>query len=298
MNRKNEMIECRTSDKNDIDELKNLWQICFGDPKSYIDLFFENKYKEERTYVLTYNQVIAAMATAVPVTFMTGEGKEHDSVMLYAIGTRPDYRGRGYSTQLMDYVNNDFYNRGVNLSVLVPADIPLIDFYKKRGYAEAFQIREGLIHRKDMFSVFPPHLPEIVMKPTDALSYNKVRNATLAGNTCILYQDEDLLFQKKTALLSGGDVFLFSGKGVTGCGIVERISSRRIIIKELLIQEDVIAACLKKIVEIMPAEEIIVRMPPYYNGFLAGQTRVFGMAKAMDSVLPFPADGYLGIAFD
>ena len=285
-------IECRVSDQKEMEELKTLWEIGFGDDRTYIDLFFEYKYKENRTYVLSVDNIIAAMVTAIPVNYVVSE-KVYEAVMLYAVATRPDERGKGYSTLLMDYVNEDFKNKGFKLSVLVPANKPLIDFYKKRGYAEAFTIYEGRYH--DEMHIQDP--VAIHMEPVDAKLYNHMRNSFLVYNKGVLYHDEDIGFQKKTAALSGGDLFTLKSPDFTGCAVVERISPERILVKELLVEERRVTACLKRMVEFLPADEVVVRLPKH-NDDLTGESRVFGMAMVLDPSLSLSPEGYLGLAFD
>ena len=134
-------IECRYSRLSETEQLKDLWEICFGDDRPYIDLFFKYMFKENRTCVLTRDRVIAAMVTALEVTY-SFEGVKFPGVMLYGVATHPDERGKGFSTLLMDYVNKEHANRGVKVSVLVPAEPSMIDFYKKRGYKELFTVCE------------------------------------------------------------------------------------------------------------------------------------------------------------
>ncbi|HBN84065.1 MAG TPA: hypothetical protein DDZ89_09495 [Clostridiales bacterium] len=284
-------IQCRSSRQSEIEQLKDLWEICFGDDRTYIDLFFKYKYKESRTFVLTTDNVIAAMVTAIDVIY-THSGKKYPSVMLYAVATHPSERGKGFSTLLMDYVNQEYSNRGVQISVLVPADKPLIGFYKKRGYTEAFSIYEGkpLLYM-DSGGLF------VDLEPVDADAYNNIRTAFLEEQNSILYSNEDIFFQQNTAALSKGNIFQLQGCDGTGCAIVERISPEKILVKELLIKDHMMKGALKTIIEHFAPSEVIVRLPKE-NPSIIGSSRVFGMAKVLDPSLPLSPEGYLGLAFD
>ncbi|MGI6562783.1 MAG: GNAT family N-acetyltransferase [Clostridia bacterium] len=288
-----EQILCRKSRKEETDRLKDLWEIAFGDDRAYIDLFFKYKYKEDRTYVLTRNGKIAAMTTAVPVLYNDKNGSA-EGVMLYAVATHPEDRGKGFSTMLMDYVNRDFFEKGTFLSVLVPATPSLFQFYKNRGYTESFTISEEKVKSEDLKNC---KNPDLFMQPAEGKDYNRIRNRLLSDISFIQYFDEDIEFQKQISLLSGGDIFLLRTEDIIGCAAVEKTSSEQILVKELLVPDSLKIAALWEIADFMKASEIIVRTPSR-SGEDPNNGRPFGMAKAKDRTFGTIQNGYLGLAFD
>jgi hypothetical protein len=121
------------------------------------------------------------------------------------------------------------------------------------------------------------------------------------GYPYVSYEDEDIQFQKEISMLSGGDVFSTKSSLGLGCFSIERFSEELVIIKDLLIQEELLVLALKEISKIVPANQYIVRIPPFVEGMAGGDVRAFGMAKASEKISINPATevrGYLGLAFD
>lgn len=115
----------------------NLWRTCFGDPESFISLFFDHIYKEEQTLTLEKEgQVVSALqvlpyelcyyGTTLPVGYLCG------------VSTLPAEQGKGYMRQLMEQTLPYLRQKGFVLSFLIPAEPWLFDYYASMGYASAF----------------------------------------------------------------------------------------------------------------------------------------------------------------
>ena len=140
----------------------------------------------------------------------------------------------------------------------------------------------------------------------EAQEYNARRNDQLKGTFHIAYPIEDIEYQKKLSKQSGADIYDISVKGFngyeeTGCAVIERISSEKVLIKELLISEEFLHLVIKEIVKRITAKEYILRIPAYLGENLGGSVRPIGMIKDHRHCGPeikVEDQGYLGIAFD
>ncbi len=110
---------------------------------------------------------------------------------------------------------------------------------------------------------------------------------------------------KSLGLLFDADLLVIKVNGSEGCFYYERISQAEVMIKELLIPERCLAAALKKISELIPAEKYIIRTPPYAENFSAewyGRSECCGSTVPTESeTTPVPdltARFLLGIAYD
>lgn len=125
-------------------ELKQMWREAFGDPKSWIDFFFEQAVSDED--IITLNSIgeqnpVAALflrqysanfhGVRVPVSYLCGAN------------TRKKYRGRGYMGQLIGESLRVARERGDTLVTLIPATERLYEFYKKFGFAKAIYAAVG-----------------------------------------------------------------------------------------------------------------------------------------------------------
>ena len=77
----------RPSRKGDENALKALWREVFGDTDEYIDAFFQNVYQPSMASVIEEDGTVVAAAYAVPFGAVR---------YIFAVATRPEYRGRGY----------------------------------------------------------------------------------------------------------------------------------------------------------------------------------------------------------
>ena len=77
----------RPSRKGDENALKALWREVFGDTDEYIDAFFQNVYQPGMASVIEEDGTVVAAAYAVPFGAVR---------YIFAVATRPEYRGRGY----------------------------------------------------------------------------------------------------------------------------------------------------------------------------------------------------------
>lgn len=291
------MVEIRLAKQGEVIDQKKIWKICFGDEDAYIDFYFSNKYNEDETALLLYNGKIAAMATMIPGNMVMPSGKRQELSMLYAIATHPDYQGKGFSTQIIEFCNTHLLQKGIDLSILVPAEESLFDFYSKRGYKEAFYIRE-IVLSDSQISKFTINMEqEISIGAIEANEYNERRRKLLEGVLYLDYNNREIDYQKRVSNKFGAEIYGINIGKIKGCAIVERINHDEIFIKEILMPEHLIEDGLKKVKLLLPAKNYIVRLPAYLGESLGGIVRPFGMIKPYDQIFQGKL-GYMGIAYD
>jgi len=295
------MVEIRLSINADIPNLKEIWKICFGDDDAYIDFFFDNKYKNDQTFILICDSEIAAMLTMIPIKIIRSNNKSYNSVMLYAIATHPKYQGRGFSTQIMDYTKQYLLKHKVDILTLVPADKSLVNFYRKRGYSGGFYIREYKLTYETIKEFTRDKTNKLIIEPVKPEEYNKIRNKQLQGRFYVEYSNGEIDYQKKLSKRTGADIYTLDIEDIKGCLAAERINNEKVIIKELLISKYIIYEVLIKIAKLLPAKEYILRLPPYIDEDFGGSVRSFGMVQLLreqDTNISQETLGYLGFAFD
>lgn len=295
------MYEVRLAQKGETVYQKEIWKRCFGDPDSYIDFYYANRYKEEETAVLLHGGEILAMLTMIPVRTVFPDNRSFNTAMLYAIATHPIYQNRGFATQLMDFSNQYLRARKDELSILVPAKPQLFDYYRKQGYQDGFYIRETLLTRARVESLPIYKSGNCAISAITPQEYNRRRNNQLSGQLYIAYDDADIAYQRKLSQYSGADIYAVDIEDIQGCLAVERIASDKVLIKEILLPEDFINVAVKQIVQQFSAKEYVLRTPPYLGEQLGGDLRPFGMIRVqreIDLVIRPEDLGYLGFAFD
>ena len=294
------MVEIRLSKNADVPYLKRIWKICFGDDDAYIEFFFNNKYKENQTLVLLCDREIAAMATMIPTKITTPNSEKYNSVMLYGIATDPKYQGKGFSTKIMDYAKEYLLKNKVDIISLVPAEEDLIKFYSNRGYSAGFYIKESKFTYETIQGLTGNETNKIIIKSAKPEEYNNIRNKRLRDKLYVEYSNDEIIYQKKLSKESGGDIYTIDMNGIKGCLVAERINNEKVIIKELLIPENLVDEALMEITNLLPAKEYILRLPAYRTEELDRYVRVFGMIQVLKSDINISQEtfGYLGLAYD
>lgn len=295
------MSEVRLAQKGEIDRQKEIWKLCFGDPDSFIDFYFANRYIEDKTLLLLQEGEIAAMLTMIPVKTLDSHNQGFNTTMLYAIATHPKYQNRGFASQLMEASTSYPRANTSGLSILVPASKELFEFYRRQGYQDAFSIREAQLTRDgiEYLSIGEDH--HCLISPTAPEEYNRRRTEQLEGRLYIAYADEEIAYQKKLSQLSGADIYAIDVEGSQGCAAIERVDANKVFIKELLLPKEFIASAIKQIAQLFPSKEFTLRTPSYLGEDIGGSIRPFGMSKALGEIeLEIKPEelGYLGFAFD
>lgn len=285
------MIELRKSKPEEVPELQELFQLCFGDSPECSGLYFNNFYRPEEYLVLREEDKLCAMAGLLNLTLTEPNGRVVKAAYLYGMGTHPDHRGRGYAGQLLNYA--DFYLHGKrDCLVTVPADDPLHAFYGKFGFAECFPLGEGETVPRT------PRAGETSLS-LDAAAYDTLREQLLADHFHVSYGALTGL-QERLCAFSGGALLSLSVNGILGCAAVEQWGDTALC-KELLIAPEALEGALALAAQAVYAKRFILRLPAFCSQ--AGLSkRNFGMIKWYDPIAARrwrEADApYLGLAFD
>ena len=91
------------SDNMMIPDLKELWKLSFHDEDSYIDFYFEHRYRAENTYVYLDNGIPMGMLTLLPAQIVVTDDSKQPIYYVYAVATHPSMRRQGIAAKLLDY---------------------------------------------------------------------------------------------------------------------------------------------------------------------------------------------------
>lgn len=285
------MIEIRKSCPQDVPELQELFQLCFGDGPEVSGLYFDRLYRPEEFILLRDDNKLRAMAGLLSIVLTEPDGRAVKAAYLYAMGTHPDHQGRGFAAQLLNYA--DFYLRGkVDCIVTMPATESLHAFYAKFGFSECFPLLEGEV---------TPRMPEDgeTSVPVSADTYENLREVLLAGHHHVTHGRLTSL-QGELCRFSGGSLLSLNVNGFTGCAAVERWNDTAVC-KELLIHPDALEGAVALAAQAVFASRFILRRPAFYP-MDSLSYRNFGMIKWFDPIAAKRWQGayvpYLGLAFD
>ena len=127
------------------EQLKALWKTVFGDTDEYISLFFEKRFVPSQCVTAISGGTVVGMLFLLPFEMVCGKAC-YSGRYIYAVATHPDHRRQGISEAMLSFAHKKAADEGAALSALVPANAPLFEYYRKRGFETEFYKREITVH--------------------------------------------------------------------------------------------------------------------------------------------------------
>lgn len=228
-----EQIRFLTSrDKDEVEQMKQIWRECFEAEDAYLNLYFSLLYCPEQTLVYQQDGQVLGMLTLLPCRYRVGE-RTLNARYLFAVATLPDAQGRQISTKLLAHADREMQRQGTEVALLAPATAQLYDFYGKRGYTPWFA------GRKQSFAPLgtPVNFGEISLQPLSEKEYLLERER-FAPRNAVVWGERHLRFARwESELYHGGLYRLVQGETTLGICNLYRYSDSEVIVKELLTEQ-------------------------------------------------------------
>ena len=112
-----------------IPQLRQLWQLAFGDSEEFIHLFFSTAYDPRRCRLITLEG-----RTAAALYWFDVHCCGRKMAYIYAVATHPDFQNRGLCRRLMADTHALLAELGYTVTLLVPGEPRLREMYAKMGY--------------------------------------------------------------------------------------------------------------------------------------------------------------------
>lgn len=217
--------ELRKSVPGDEPRLKALWREVFGDTEEYIDGFFEKLYTPGMAQVYLVDGEIVSAAYVLKLGEYVAEGSWTPCRVIYAYGTHPAYRGRGFGGRVLEAAVGEATRSG--LGAVCPAEPSLFGFYEKYGF-------------KPVFGATVRECTDVGLPLTGSAAlvtvrgYAALREELLHGREHIDFDLRALEYQELLCKRSGGGLYYVVSDGVRCCAAVE-VEGDRANIRELLV---------------------------------------------------------------
>ncbi len=177
-------------------QLLGLWKQAFGEHDGFWEMFLETGYSPQRCLCITEGEEVTA-ALCWFDTFCCNQKLAY----LYAVVTHPDHRGKGLCRILMENTHALLAESGYNGILLVPAEKPLWDMYRKMGYENCTFVSE--------FTCTAGGSP-VSLRAVDPEEYAALRRRFLPEGG-VIQEGENLTFLAAQAELLAGEDFLLAG---------------------------------------------------------------------------------------
>lgn len=111
-------------------QTRELWKTCFNDSEDFMDIYFKDKYTDDSNLTIRHDSKVVAAMQLLPYR-MTFYGAVEHVGYISGLGTLPEFRGKGYASNLLHEAHRRLYSQGATLSLLIPQDEELRHFYEK-----------------------------------------------------------------------------------------------------------------------------------------------------------------------
>lgn len=271
----------RLATEQDIVELKQLWDESFDDPMNYLDFIYSKAASPSDTLVYDMGDTIASMMTLIPVNFVYGY-KAVRTIYIYGAATNPRYQNKGVMTRMLSYAEDHARMLDCHLSVLVPGEPYLFDFYKSRGYSADFNCRIAALKPGMIPDEIEVDRPAGIDTITGEQAY-RLRAAGLADTPHIEWSAEQMEFVLEDCRIYGEHVAHYRGMYGESYAVFHQ-EKRKMHIKECFGDSpDACYAVLKDIIQQNGPRTVRIQLPVDTELFpYAGSVVRYGMAKPLN----------------
>lgn len=216
----------------DIPALKKIWVEAFGESETVLNVFFRNVYHPKNTLVIADQGTPVSMLYLLPCKWESFGESPFSGLYVYAVGTLPAYRGRGFAGALLKDAEQVAKRRNLDFLFLVPSGPSLFPFYEKQGYTEPVNAFSTTLSRSQLeahskSSVSP-------LKTGGSISYMDCRKAAFSELPAyIAYPESHLLFSSFLSRQYGRKILTFQEGQNTAFALLEPTSDGKTIVKEI-----------------------------------------------------------------
>ena len=125
------------ANENQKKEIYKMWKICFNETDEWLDFYFSKRYKSENTLIYVVNNNIVASLQMYPY-LLKCYGQYIPIIYLCGICTLPEERNKGFSKKLLKMVDIIIKQKNIPISILIPSNENLFNFYEKFDYKQVF----------------------------------------------------------------------------------------------------------------------------------------------------------------
>lgn len=119
-------------------QVKNLWKYCFDDTEEYMDYYFTKRYEFENNYIIKDADEVISSLMANKYSLKINDVIKSVSYIV-GVSSSPVHRGGGYASILINRTLYDLYEKGEDITMLMPIDSYI---YTRYGFANIYNMLE------------------------------------------------------------------------------------------------------------------------------------------------------------
>ena len=318
--------KCRLSSNplpEDKEEMISLWQATFKDSDEFTYLFFDRVYKPENALVIKKGGQIISALQMIPYEIKT-DYEIIPSAYICGVCTHPSERGNGFMKKLMYEAIEIMRERIYKVSILIPAEQWLYDFYSQFGYvhqikyiAETYtfdnqtkntetnpSLGQFTLDKQEYSFSASYHGGYLFKECTIENYYTYFNLKQRERKSSILHDYDDLTTISKDLTLDGGSVYIaLEYDKPVGIAFVKPEQDNLIIIKDIAFNSiKTKDAIIHYIANLYKAQKIVVRIPLYEKNnspkFVNSEVKPYGLACILDKHTMLPTDLFMTLMLD
>lgn len=110
-------------------QTRSLWKTCFNDSDDFLDIYFNDKYTDERNISVQRDGRIVSALQLIPYR-MTFYGVVGCAGYISGLATLPDFRKNGFAANILREAHRRLLRQGAFLSILIPEEEDKRSFYE------------------------------------------------------------------------------------------------------------------------------------------------------------------------
>lgn len=261
------------------EEVKKLWNLCFGDDEAFTELYFSKRYSDEVNLAIEENgKVISALQILpYPMTFC---GEIISTGYISGACTHPGYREKGAMKRLLLRSFSRMQENEVPVTTLIPAEDWLFSYYSKMGYTPIFEYSNKTFTVEEL----KPSAEYTVSKYTSHSFLQEEVYSFFDGNMkkrpcCIQHSYDDFLIIMEDLKLGSGELLIATLKGKIKGLLFCYVKENTLHVPELFFEDDSVRdTLLFTAANLFHVKEISCIMPS--NDEMGN---ILGMARIIDA---------------
>lgn len=263
----------------DLYKLKEIWKTCFADTDEFLDAFFRGVYKKGCAVVAQeQGEICSAMYVLDAGTIATDNSELLRCCYLYALGTLPEFRGKGIGADVTGGAIELGFMQGYDICITCPAQESLFDYYRHLGF-EDFSWASRIDKKPDTVALTSNGR----VMSTDLEEYLKLRESHLPSHA-VTYSEGYMRFLDRLLTMSGGGVYTLELAYGTGIAAAAPDGNDGVLLKELICNEEDACDALRLMAGHFKAGRVSALCPPTVGGGSYVNTlAIFSPAKKIDN---------------
>lgn len=230
----------------------DIWKQCFGDARDYIQMYLDKRFETENMLVIHADGKPVSMASFLPVQVHIN-GKKEPARYVYAVATLPEYRKRGYASEIIKHAIEKYQEP----LLLQPAGEELEKYYEGLEFVKAFEASPCWMYegsskwiKENVTFMSENSIEDWSLKPLTAKEYKSLRDKHFTAEGYVEWDEQALQYAMDENAFCGGETLMFTCDERAEL-IMYRVEEGKLCVVETTFEEEELRELLPEIMQNM-----------------------------------------------